>query len=76
MKKIFIILIIMFCIMPVSFCTDINLTDFSNEIRKYSNDVFPELGDENFLASVMTGEINIEKGLFQKIVNLFFNELI
>ena len=58
MKKVFVILIIMIFIMPTAFCMDINLTDFSNEMKKYSNEFFPELGDESFTTSVMSGEAN------------------
>ena len=74
MKKVFLILIIILFITPVAFCTDINLNDFSNEMKKYSNEFFPELEDENFITSVMSGKANFEKGLFQKITDIFLNE--
>lgn len=74
MKKIFVIVIILIFTMPISFGTDINLTDFSDEMKKYSNDFFPELGDESFLASVMSGDVSVSENLFQKVINIFFNE--
>lgn len=74
MKKIFIILVIMLSITHTTFCTDINLSDFSNEIKKYSNEFFPELGEESFLTSIISGDVNVEKDLFQKVIDIFLNE--
>ena len=71
MKKLFIILIIMIFTMPTAFCTNINLSDFSNEMKNYSNEFFPELGDESFITSVMCGDVNASENLFQKITDIF-----
>ena len=74
MKKVFVIFIIMISIMPIAFCTNINLSDFSNEMKQYSNEFFPELGDEGFISNIMVGETNFEKGLFQRVIDIFFAE--
>lgn len=74
MKKVFVIFIIIIFIMPTAFCTEINLNDFSNEMKKYSNEFFPELGEESFISNLMSGETNFEKGLLQKVIDIFFDE--
>ena len=36
------------------FATDeVNVDNFISEVKGYSNDIFPELSDENFLNSVL-----------------------
>ena len=36
------------------FATDeVNVDKFISEVKRYSNDIFPELSDENFLNSVL-----------------------
>ena len=37
------------------FATDeVNVDKFISEVKGYSNDIFPELSDENFLINIMT----------------------
>ena len=51
----FFTMFILFCfITSNTFATDeTNVSGFISEVKEYSNDVFPELSDENFLNSVL-----------------------
>ena len=56
LKKIilfFTILIILFS--NKSFATnEIDVSDFIDEVKEYSNDIFPELADENWLNNILS----------------------
>lgn len=56
-KKFFYILLcilILISMLSNVFATDeVNVDKFISEVKGYSNDIFPELSDENFLNSVL-----------------------
>lgn len=51
----FLAVVILFCLMMSNtFATDeTNVSEFISKVKEYSNDVFPELSDEDFLSSVL-----------------------
>ena len=77
MKNISIIslIIIILLFMPTTFANTVNIEDFSNEMKKYANEYFPELGDENFINDAMNGKIAIDKNIIAKIADVFLGEL-
>lgn len=53
----------------------IDLSDFLEEIKSYSNEYFPELADENYLNGLISGNIsNNNTNFFEKIINIFIGE--
>lgn len=75
MKKIIIILLITFLIVPVTYATSFDINEFSSEMKQYSNEYFPELGEQSFINEVMSGQASLDANLFTKIINVFFKEL-
>lgn len=54
MKKILFVIIILLFLSDYTFASEqINIKDFTNELKNYSNDLFPELSDENWLMNVI-----------------------
>lgn len=51
----FLAVVILFCLMMSNtFATDeTNVSEFISKVKEYSNDVLPELSDEDFLSSVL-----------------------
>lgn len=51
----FLAVVILFCLMMSNtFATDeTNVSEFISNVKEYSNDVLPELSDEDFLSSVL-----------------------
>ena len=53
----------------------LDLSDFLEEIKDYSNEYFPELADENFLNELLSGNLNQkDSNLLEKIINVFIGE--
>ena len=74
MRKIIMIFLIIFMLSPITLSTTVNIDEFANEMKKYSNEYFPELGEKDFINSIMTGKNTIDGGLFEKIINVFIQE--
>ncbi len=72
-KKLLLLLIIILCINNCTYAIDLN--EFSNEIKKYSNDYFPELANDNLINSVENNEETISiKNFFNKIIKGLVDE--
>lgn len=55
MKKILFLIIIFFGFFNLVFATDsVNVKEFTNEIKNYSDEIFPEFSDENWLSEVIS----------------------
>lgn len=76
MKKIIFILLTIFFLQTICYAANtIDLHEFSNEIKKYGNELFPELQDGNILSNVIKGNIGIDgESFFKRILNIFFGE--
>lgn len=75
MKKIFVIFFVVFFTVSVTYATNVDIDDFASEMKKYSNEYFPELGEEAFINEVMNGQASINTNVFVKILNVFLKEL-
>lgn len=75
MKKVIIIFLIITFTTSITFATSINIDDFKNEIKKYSNEYFPELNEETFVDEIINGNVSIDANLFTKIIDVFLKEL-
>ncbi len=54
---------------------EIDVSDFINEVKEYSNDFFPELSDENWLSNILNGELQLDsQNLIKRILNVFLKE--
>jgi len=54
---------------------EVNLDDFLTEIKKYSNEYFPELSNEDYLNELITGNILSEdSNIVEKIGNVLIGE--
>ena len=49
-----------------------NIEEFKQEVKNYSNDVFPELSNENWISDVISGNMNLDgQGVLNKIADIF-----
>lgn len=72
-KKIFIIIIIIFLLFGEAYAID--LTEFTNEVKKYSNEYFPELSSDDLLDSISNAEKSLDaSSLIKKLANSFIGE--
>lgn len=72
-KKIFISIIIIFLLFGESYAID--LTEFTNEVKKYSNEYFPELSSDDLLNSISNAEKSLDaSSLIKKMANSFIGE--
>lgn len=54
----------------------LNLNGFIEEIKKYSNDYFPELANEDYINDLVNGNItNEDNNFLEKIINVFIGEI-
>lgn len=55
MKRIFLLVIILLLIPKFSIASEqINLKEFAGEVKKYSEEIFPEFSDENWISEVIS----------------------
>lgn len=72
-KKIFISIIIIFLLFGEAYAID--LTEFTNEVKKYSNEYFPELSSDDLLNSISNAEKSLDaSSLIKKMANSFIGE--
>lgn len=58
-----------------SFKEELDLNEFIEEIKNYSNEYFPELADEKFLNNLINGNIQeSDSNIFEKIFNSLIGE--
>ena len=53
---------------------DVNLDDFLEEIKKYSNEYFPELANEEYLNELIQGDIANDSNFIEKIIDVLIGE--
>lgn len=72
--KKFVFLIVFLCsFVHISFAVD--LGDFVNDIKEYSNEYFPELNNDNFINELISGNISLnDMKLFERIFYSFVGE--
>lgn len=63
-KKLFLITIIFFLLFNQTYAVD--LTEFTSEIKKYSNEYFPELSDDNLLTAMSSASNSLNTETFIK----------
>ncbi|MBO5143309.1 MAG: stage III sporulation protein AE [Clostridia bacterium] len=81
-KKIFnsvIIIIVLICSNTCVFANSIydnsDLDNFLDEIKKYSNEYFPELSDNEYLSDLISGKITTQNNnIINKIINMVIGE--
>ena len=55
MKKIVYLVIVLLILPNLTFASDpINISEFTSEIKNYSNGIFPELSDDNWILEVIS----------------------
>lgn len=75
MRKFIVIFFVIFFIVSATYATSVDIDDFAYEMKKYSNEYFPELGEESFIDGVINGQVSINTNLFAKIFGVFLKEL-
>ena len=76
-KKLFIFLIFIIVIFSnkIYATNEIDVSDFIDEVKEYSNDFFPELSDENWLNNILNGEIKLDsQNIIKRVLNIFLKE--
>ncbi len=72
-KKFFLIVIIIVLLLSEAYAVD--LTEFTNEVKKYSNEYFPELSSDDLLNSFSNAEKSLDaSSLIKKLANSFIGE--
>lgn len=75
MKKILICSVIFFCVfLHISYASEIDINNFLNETRKYTEDFFPDLNSDNLLDEIINNNV-VSKNILDKIADLFIGIL-
>lgn len=76
MKKIIISILIVFACITSNVQATNELKSYVDEMKEYSTQIFPEINNENFINSLIEGNIEIDgKTFFYRILDLFIKEI-
>ncbi len=77
MSRFIVIIACFFFLFPhITFAnTEVDIKSFLDEIKTYSNEIFPELESENILDDIISGGITDKVSILTNVTKIFFKEL-
>lgn len=72
-KIIFLILLFMSLKSIVFATNDMDVSGFIDSVKEYSNEIFPEISDENWINDILKGDMEISaETIIKRLLNIFF----
>lgn len=76
MKKIIVFIFLLLHMFNITtYASEINVDKFMNDIKEYSQDILPELQDEDLLDKIISGNAFDKKDILNRILNNFLSEI-